>query len=1233
VAEPDEDDVEVGGGAALLSLQQVQEHIDQLLTFFRQKDLPLQLGSFAPLVQALRVNAFDTVYRVGFLGASNIGKSFMLNALLRCTAYDAIEYAQPAFRARQQQHGAAAPKLEYIARLNQLGRSIKGEITHIRLADQVQPAAAPAVAAAAAAVPAASAVIAAELFTQAISYATTFNEALQTTFNHRAAPQPRSFDSSTAWLLPSDTSVNPTTAATIRMHFGRTFHMVVRYFTQEQMRTMAFSWLENQQRNEDPIVQAREWWRSFIGTAPYSAKKHPAKNASELQLCAEAMKYAGRCEVYEGLGHTRAGLPGAHLFDVDREWIRQQLASVMRDPLRSHGMHTLDVFVPSRLLEGGCELLDIPGSGDSHLTEMVRKQVQDCHQLFLLTQQSPDHNTSLSDAIRASGFLQNLIQNDPNRIRDLHVVGYLERVNGASVLSSDPNVIKKRDTQLASLQDSTAEWLHTYFPEHADVLVARIPVYFAEPVTFLTLLLERVRGELDEDTLLKKQQDSNILRIINAISSIPRQRAQVALAALLELAEAPAAHAASAAAAGPSSAAPAAAVASVAASASSSNAVASAGRVVGLLPRVLSMLESELQLVQSNVVQDVPVELANTARSVGSNKKLFLQNLNNAVMGAGVQVVRKEWEQHFDDAARVVLADDEVGFHAAVEQAKEAGVARFHEVGRKRLTAKNIAVSLGPAHRGNRPPLRLRELLYQRFIEHPLQSAAIIKGLRSHMEEHLQQHTAQLQQSVISRLLQQLGANESLQRHGSVQRAVQRAIAAAQEEVRAVLATLFSDALTVENLYTLCDKAFRAHITDWLQEQNFQSRFSHASSIDKLRDEVEAAIPGLFASDEDDDFKDAFFRVLSAAAERKLKTAFWAIWDQTKTKSAVRVIATRLLHELANLVSGGSAAYALAQQQRSANLASMLKNLRQWAADAADMLRHDPSEQEVELLYSLILHSSTFSQLHTFVSAQAPELAALVSAARKQLRKRSAKALRPSVHHYLRFRSSTLTAEQKKKRADFRSALCALQKHGQAAARGDQQLQTLNSRGGLPSVAADRTLSSFASTLRDQWALEVADVPSDGDCLFTALAHQLRWAADGPLEDLTKLEDAAFSPRMLRRLAVQHMQTLFGGVADFAAMYGSDLVSYSERMLRDGTWGGEPELIALANVLQVQILVWMPNGDRPVLFTPMFKGALPPAHLWATLHIGAVSAADQPGQSINHFVSLVQMSPFQSKQQ
>jgi len=68
-------------------------------------------------------------------------------------------------------------------------------------------------------------------------------------------------------------------------------------------------------------------------------------------------------------------------------------------------------------------------------------------------------------------------------------------------------------------------------------------------------------------------------------------------------------------------------------------------------------------------------------------------------------------------------------------------------------------------------------------------------------------------------------------------------------------------------------------------------------------------------------------------------------------------------------------------------------------------------------------------------------------------------------------------------------------------------------------------------------------------------------------------------------------------------------------------------------MLQVQILVWMPNGDRPVLFTPMFKGALPPAHLWATLHIGAVSAADQPGQSINHFVSLVQMSPFQSKQQ
>lgn len=1249
----EEEDGPTENNSALVSRAQVQEHLERLLAVFRRRDqdLPVQLSTFAPAVQALQELAFDTVFRVGFLGASNMGKSFLLNALLRCTAHDALEYAQTAFReshghspsGKSNRRPAPGSELDYVARFQRLGRPLPAglPIQHVRLA----------------ALPDLPS-LAKELDMKAASNTANFDKKLMEAFHDRdESPEGKNFKSDTAWLLPSNTTAAPTTAVTIRMHFGRTWHMVLRYHTRLQMQEIAFAWLETQ-RSEDkgPHVQLREQWRHFVGTDPAQARVafSGVTHASDLPLCAAAMAFADRCEVYEGLGHTRIdGLSSQRLFDVDRQWIRAELAAVMSNKLRSFALDSLDVFVPSRLLEDGCELLDIPGSGDSHLTEMVREEVQDCHQLFLLTQQSLDHNQSLSDAIRQSGFMENMLQNDPDKIRDLHVVGYFERLQGSYVLSKDADASVSHAAKLTELEAGTNDWLTDHYPSHASELKKRMSVYLAEPVTFLTLLLEQPSATIQPEDLQRMQQQSNILRIINTICSIPRRRAQMALAALIAQfggeeddgsdGDAGAAASGSVPAAASAAAASSGASASSSASASAASSGSISSRVVGLLPRVLKLLETELRGLETDV-QDARVsKLAGVALGIAKNRKLLQDHISNAARNMKVDLVRKAWQDRFDEAAKSVLASAEVGLADAMKSACQAGVALFQQDGRIRLTDKNISVSLGPVHGGNRPPLHLRELLYRHLAQHPLNTAAIVKGLREQMEDHLQEHTKQLQQQVLDELLSEVlksvsDVNGSVRKHGSIQRAVQRAVEAAQAQVSASLSNLFSGALTVEDMYSLCDKAFRANLKAWLATHN--DAFWGASNLEALRDTVAHAIPTLYT-----DFHEAFRKVLNKEAEKKLKKAFWDIWYVSATKSAIRLIAARLMQELAALKEAEGASpeqHAQLQSTRTADLNAIVSYLQEWRAQATKVLaQRDSSNEEIEVLHSFILRSFKFSQLSQQLGAQQEELHLTIAKQYKTVRKQIVKALQKSDQFFVHFNANKkqLTEAQTRTRDDFRRVLLALQKSAPSMARQQQQLQALNTPTGLASssIAIYHAKSVFARNVLG-WSLRLADVPSDGDCLFTALAHQLRWAG-GQKHDaaLPSLDDLALNPATLRSLAVQRMRKLFANDAEFAAKYGSTLNTYCERMLRSGCWGGEPEIVALSEELQMQILVWQQNGGLPLLFTPPTLKAMP-VNLRPTLQIAAVNVEFTLGGPINHFVSMIQSDfmtqhPLQQQQQ
>lgn len=90
----------------------------------------------------------------------------------------------------------------------------------------------------------------------------------------------------------------------------------------------------------------------------------------------------------------------------------------------------------------------------------------------------------------------------------------------------------------------------------------------------------------------------------------------------------------------------------------------------------------------------------------------------------------------------------------------------------------------------------------------------------------------------------------------------------------------------------------------------------------------------------------------------------------------------------------------------------------------------------------------------------------------------------------------------------------------------------------------------------------VSDVKGDGNCLFRAVsaAHGAMFPSTGPTDH-----------RTLRALATTHIHTHHDRFKDFMPEKG---------MGRDGTWGGEHELAALADVMNQPIEVWH-ETERP----------------------------------------------------
>lgn len=123
-------------------------------------------------------------------------------------------------------------------------------------------------------------------------------------------------------------------------------------------------------------------------------------------------------------------------------------------------------------------------------------------------------------------------------------------------------------------------------------------------------------------------------------------------------------------------------------------------------------------------------------------------------------------------------------------------------------------------------------------------------------------------------------------------------------------------------------------------------------------------------------------------------------------------------------------------------------------------------------------------------------------------------------------------------------------------------------------VSAQKLLS--VQTTHKQKLVEYSDtlskleIAKDGNCLFAAIAHQLSRLP-------TKQQ---LSHQQLRALAVKQISN---NMPNYVNVIDGDIVRYIEEMRQDGIWGGEPEIHALADALQLQIQIHQLSSYQPHL--------------------------------------------------
>lgn len=139
----------------------------------------------------------------------------------------------------------------------------------------------------------------------------------------------------------------------------------------------------------------------------------------------------------------------------------------------------------------------------------------------------------------------------------------------------------------------------------------------------------------------------------------------------------------------------------------------------------------------------------------------------------------------------------------------------------------------------------------------------------------------------------------------------------------------------------------------------------------------------------------------------------------------------------------------------------------------------------------------------------------------------------------------------------------------------------------------------------EEEGLRVIRVPSDGNCLFTAIERQT-------------------GSRCLRKSAVEYMRENPELFADY--MDDRDaLENYINRMSLDRSWAGDMEILALANWLDADIYVYNIDGTYRIIGPSSGSGSINIRILYNNYHFDAIVPNDFRERGANRFSDIVDL--------
>lgn len=151
---------------------------------------------------------------------------------------------------------------------------------------------------------------------------------------------------------------------------------------------------------------------------------------------------------------------------------------------------------------------------------------------------------------------------------------------------------------------------------------------------------------------------------------------------------------------------------------------------------------------------------------------------------------------------------------------------------------------------------------------------------------------------------------------------------------------------------------------------------------------------------------------------------------------------------------------------------------------------------------------------------------------------------------------------------------------------------------------AEKEASTDGSSLRNielakldkklcHFHLMVKEVAADGHCLFRALADQLKCLHDSKRRAFPAIAESKAPHMLLRSLCGNHIldqQDTFLPFFDFDEMAEQSVEAYVTKLKTTSVWGGQMELRALSNVLNVPIHVFVADGED-IEFVPVVTAA------------------------------------------